>query len=629
MEIIFGDAETYYSEEYSLRRMSSAEYILDPRFCLNGIAIAEGNGAPRFMEHEKFKAYLASKDPNNCTFVSHNALFDACILGWRYHFVPALMVDTMTMSAALLKHKTKSISLDTISQHLGIGEKGKVLEKVKGMHAADIKAADLWLDYATYGIDDMNKCREIFKKLMPIFPKSELLVMDQVIRACVRPRFQLDTQVLAEHLHEIKTQKAQLMARLGLDITRKNLMSNDQFADELRKLGVDPPMKFSPSNPEKQIYAFAKTDQGMADLEEHDNPDVQALVSARLGIKSTIEETRGERFMNIANLWWPVPNVHGQPGVIAARLFPVPLNYAGAHTHRLSGAWKLNAQNLGRDSKLRYALKAPKGYKVISYDASQIEARLTAWFCGQEDLRQAFERGDDIYSEFAGQEIYHKTITKKTHPKERFMGKQGILGCGFGCGGAKFRNMVRIQSKIQLNEEIILEEDEAQRIVLSYRNRYRAIEGMWKKFTYEGFQQLASGNVAFYGPGDCIEFNKNFIRLPNGLLLYYDDLQYKDGQWTFWYAKTQKWLHGGKLLENIIQALARIIIFDAGTRMRQKHGLHWALSCHDELVYVEKAEIAEQVAKWLHEEMCTRPWWGPTIPLMAEGGIGDSYGDVK
>lgn len=629
MKIIFGDFETYYSDEYSLRRMSSVEYILDPRFEMNGVAVAEGNGAPRFLEHAKFKSYLECNNPAECTFVSHNALFDACILGWRYHWVPAMMVDTMTMAAALLKHKTKSISLDSISKFLDLGEKGKMLDQVKGMHAADIKAADLWLDYATYGIDDMNKCREIFKKLSPVFPKSEFMVMDNVIRACVQPRFQLDQHVLAEHLHAIKTQKAQLMARLGDNMTVKDLMSGERFADELRKLGIDPPTKPSPSNPEKQIYAFAKTDQAMADLEEDDNPEVQALVAARLGFKSTLEETRGERFQNISRLWWPVPNVHGATGAIAARLFPVALNYAGAHTHRLSGAWKLNAQNLGKESKLRDALVAPKGYKVISYDASQIEARLVAWFCGQEDLRQAFERGDDIYSMFAMEEIYHRMVNKTDNPKERFVGKQVILGCGFGVGWKKFQNMVKVLSRLILGEEIILEDTEAMRIIDAYRNRYRAIEGMWKKFTYDGFQQIASGNVAYYGPGDCVEFNNQFIKLPNGLKLFYDDLQYRDGQWTFWYAKTQKWLHGGKLLENIIQALARIIIMDAGTRMRLKHGLHWRLQCHDELVYVEKAEIAEQVGKWLHEEMCVRPWWGPTIPLMAEGGIGSSYGDVK
>lgn len=628
MELLFIDYETFFDDTYSLRKLSPVEYILDPRWEMICVAVAENNGPPRVFEHKSFKSYILGKDPAKTTIIYHNALFDAAITAWRYHFIPALTVDTMTMAAATIKHACKSISLDSVQKYLGLGEKGKVLAQVKGMHAADIKAADLWLEFAAYNIDDVMKTRDIFKSLIPVFPKSELLVADAVIRACVRPRFQLDQTILAEHLHEIKTSKAQLMARLGLDVTRKSLMSNEQFAQELIKLGVDPPMKISLTT-RKETYAFAKTDQAMADLEEHDNPDVQALVAARLGIKSTIEETRGERFMNISRLWWPVKNVHGAPGAIAAQLMPVPLNYAGAHTHRLSGGWSLNLQNLGRHSKLRDALVAPKGYKVISYDASQIEARLVAWFCGQEDLRQAFERGDDIYSFFAAAEIYKRPVNKKENPVERFVGKQVILGCGFGVGWKKFQNMVKVLSRVQLKEEILIPDMEAERIIQAYRFRYKAIEAMWKKFTYEGFQQLASGNVAFYGPGDVVEFNNQFIRLPNGLKLFYDDLKYHDGQWTFMYAGKQKWLHGGKLLENIIQALARLIIMDAGSRMREKHGLHFALQCHDELVYIEKAEIAEQVAKWLHEEMTTRPWWGLTIPLMAEGGIGDSYGDVK
>lgn len=628
MKFIFGDFETFYSDNYSLRTMSSVEYILDPRFAMNGVAVAEGDGAPRFMEHESFKSYLAGNNPAECAFVSHNALFDACILSWRYHFIPAMLVDTMTMAAALIKHKTKNVSLDAVSKFLGFGEKGTMLTQVKGMHAADIKAADLWLDYATYGIDDMNKCRSIFKALMPSFPRSELLVMDSVIRACVQPRFQLDRDILAQYVHEIKTNKAMLMAQLGEHMTVKDLMSGERFAEELRRLGVEPGMKTSLATG-KETYAFAKTDDFMAELEEHDDPMVQALVAARLGFKSTSEETRAARFVSISRLWWPVPNVNGQAGMIDACLFPVPLNYAGAHTHRLSGAWRLNAQNLKRDSKIRDALKAPPGYKVIAYDASQIEARITAWFCGQEDLRKAFEDGVDIYSKFASEEIYHRPVNKKDSPVERFTGKSGILGCGFGCGGPKFKAMVRALSRTQLKQEIILEDAEADRIVQAYRRRYRAIEGMWNQFKNHGFHQLARGSVTFYGPGNCVEFNNQFIKLPNGLKLFYDDLQQRDGHWEFTYAGKSKFLHGGKLLENIIQALARIAIMDAGVRMRLKHGLHWRHQCHDELVYIEKTEIAEQVGKWLHEEMTTRPWWGPTIPLAAEGGIGDSYGDVK
>ena len=325
MKIITLDFETAYSDAYSLRKMSSVEYILDPRFCMMGVAIAEDNGTTRFLEHEAFKNYLLGINPAEATMISHNALFDMCIVAWRYHFIPAMMIDTMTMAAALIKHKTKSVSLDAVSKFLGVGEKGGVLNQVKNMMSPQaVKDSDLWLELAAYAINDCNITRSIFKALVPSFPKSELLVMDSVIRACVQPRFQLDRTILAEYGHEIKTNKAILLARIGMHMTVKDLMSGERFAEELRRLGVEPGMKTSLATG-KETYAFAKTDDFMAELEEHDDPMVQALVAARLGFKSTSEETRAARFVSISRLWWPVPNVNGQPGMIDAHLFPVPL----------------------------------------------------------------------------------------------------------------------------------------------------------------------------------------------------------------------------------------------------------------------------------------------------------------
>ena len=134
----------------------------------------------------------------------------------------------------------------------------------------------------------------------------------------------------------------------------------------------------------KQIPAFAKTDQFMADLQEHPDPDVQALAAARLGLRSTIEETRSQRLLSIALLPWP----NGK------KMLPVPLRYAAAHTHRLGGDWKINLQNLpsgrgGAKTKLRKALRAGPGEKVIVIDLSQIECRITAWLVGEKGLVRA------------------------------------------------------------------------------------------------------------------------------------------------------------------------------------------------------------------------------------------------
>lgn len=630
MKMLFGDFETYYNSKqgYTLKKITPVEYILDPRFEMCACAIAEGDETPMFLEHDDFVSYLARYNPDDVCFVSHNALFDACILAWRYNFYPQMYIDTMGMARATINHKTGHVSLDAVQKHFNIGSKGYTIHKVDGMTADMIKAADMWFEYACYGIDDCHKMREIFKLMAPTFPMSELLVMDGVIRCAVNPKFRLDVGVLSQHLAEVKAKKEMLLARTGLQ-SREALMSNEMFARALQSLGVSPPRKIS-LRTGQETWAFAKTDQAFAELEEHPNPDVQALVAARMGIKTTLEETRTQRMLAISRLLWPPnPNVNPGFGAFLEAWMPIPLKYSGAHTHRLSGDWKLNVQNFTRGGNLRKSLKAPQGYKIVAADASQIEARLTAWFCGQEDLRQAFEDGDDIYSIFAAEEIFHRHVDKSTKT-ERFIGKQAILGAGFSAGGKKFAWMVETLSRIMLGYEVPMDEVEGKRIISAYRRRYRNISNMWPQLVAT-LTKIARGERGVLGPNGVVAYGKDHIRLPNGLSLYYDDLQFdaQTDSWQFTFAKKKNFLHGGKVLENIIQALARIIVMDAAVRMRKKYSLHYSLQVHDELVYIVPTNEAQQVLDWLLEEMTTRPYWGPTIPLAAEGGIGDSYGDIK
>jgi hypothetical protein len=420
MRTIVVDVESYYDSEYSLRKMTPVEYILDPRWETIGWAVKDNGAETVWMTDAEFRSYLAGL-PEKVAMVSHNALFDMCVLAWRYDYVPHLMIDTLGMARAWLGHKLKSLALASVAAHLGIGFKGDTVHKVQGMGLAAIKAAGFYDEYAEYSKTDADLCWTIYRRIVNEgFPVQEILIMDTVLRCAVQPRFVLDQTLLAEHLHSVQSGKQALMDRIGtMDTTgnqsaRDLLMSNDQFAEALRALGVEPPTKISLTTG-KETYAFAKTDAAFIELEEHDNPDVQALVSARLGVKSTIEETRTERLLNISRLTWP-GNATG--------LMPMPLRYSGAHTHRLSGDWKLNMQNLPSrgNNKIRSALKAPEGHAVVAVDASQIEARIAGWFCGADKLTSAFANKEDVYSSFASK-LFGYEVKKSTHKVERFIGK--------------------------------------------------------------------------------------------------------------------------------------------------------------------------------------------------------------
>jgi hypothetical protein len=356
------------------------------------------------------------------------------------------------------------------------------------------------------------------------------------------------------------------------------------------------------------------------DLEEHENPDVQALVAARLGSKSTQEESRTKRLIGISQCDWP--------GKGQALIMPFPLRYSGAHTHRLSGDWKINTQNFTRGGKLRKALKAPPGHKVLVADASQIEARLNACFCGCTALVSSFAAGDDVYSKFAAK-VFNKPINKKDHPTERFVGKQAVLGLGYNLGWATFQKRLTTDSLNQTGNAIRLDDFEAQNVVRIYRTDFHEIPAMWKWLQAMIPQMTRKDCYVEYGP---IIFLHEKIKLPNGLYLYYHDLHCVKGDWVFTYNGKKKYLYGGKLLENIIQALSRIITMDAAARCQRRfrpYGVHLALQAHDELGYIVPDEHVDICRSILMEEMRVRPDWLPGVPLDAESGVGLTYGSAK
>ena len=629
------DFESYYSAEYSLRKMTPPEYILNPQFRSHGASIIVGDsGQPTYLEHEQlvrlFARLAASDKP--IAVVSHNALFDMCVLAWVYGYIPKLMIDTMGMSRTLLGHILRSHSLDSVAQHLGLPAKGKFLSNVMGLPLEEIKARGWWPDYTGYANHDAWLCRGIFQILRKTFPPSEYGVMHDVINCAVSPRFVLDRTVLAQHLFNVEQEKEQLLVNCGMT-SRDELMSNDKFAEALRRLGVEPELKVSLKT-NKETYAFAKTDAFMVALDEHPDSQVQALVAARVGHKSTLEESRTKRFIAISQ----IDASAAAPGKYPALSFPVPLRYGAAHTHRLGGDWKLNAQNMPRDftrngiklpGRLRTSLAAPKGYKVFTCDASQIEARINAAINGETDLVDGFRRGDDIYSEFSGSEVYHKKVTK-ADKKERFVGKQCILGLGYQMGWAKFINTVRVQSRLNLGAELIIDPIEAERIVTAYRRKFKNISSSWGKLRDMIPQLAACDSGLEFGP---VRLGHQEITGPGGLKLYYHGLKREllDGQWKwmFTYGGKPKQLYGGIVLENIVQFLARIHIMEAEQRIKRITSIPMAMQVHDELIYVIPEGIVDQFRPIVLQEMRRPPIWMPDIPLDAEAGVGDNYGEAK
>lgn len=633
MDILTLDFETYYDKDYSLRKMTPVEYILDDRFECTLLTVKRGDQPTLIVEGDEVQEFFDA-EPTNVLAVSHNSLFDMAICAWRYGWLPKLMVDTLGVARAVLQKELKSLSLASVAKHLGLQSKGGALAKVIGMSLAEIRSNHyLYESFKEYGVGDTDICYGIFKLLVMSgkFPVGEIAVMDMVLRCAIQPQFIGDAGLLNQSLVEIKQEKEISLANAMMvgAADKKDLMSNPKFADLLMAHGVVPPKKISPLTG-RETFAFAKSDQEFLDLLEHPSVGVQALVAARLDHKSTIEETRHERFIAIANLDWPSTAVTTGG---YRHLMPMPLKYSGAHTHRLSGDWQLNVQNMGRGSTLRKSLKAPEGHVVVAGDESQIEARLVATLSGQEDLRYSFEVGNDVYCEFAT-DLFGRPITK-ADKIERWLGKTSILGLGYGLGWEKFGGSIPTLSFNQMGVSIPMPDQEAQRVVSTYRTKYSRISATWKLLNERGIRALTGTDPEWwFGP---VLFRKEEILLPNGLSLYYHNLRQEPGgrfgfEWVFDYAGKKKRCYGGMLLENICQALGRIIVMDAAVRIQKrlaKLGIRLALQVHDELVYVVKHEHEKILTMVLEHELRARPSWLPNLPLDCEVASGINYGEAK
>lgn len=600
MDILTADFETYYDKEYSLSKLTTEAYVRDPRFEVILVSVKVNDDEPIVYLGDDVAGFLAQFDWSRSAGLAHHAAFDGAILSWRYGIKPKLWLDTVSMARPQYM-LTCGVSLDALTQRLNLGQKGTAVLNALGKRKADFTRQELE-DYGAYCKQDVNLTYKLFNHLAGDTEKRELAVIDQTIRMFTEPSFVLDKDILREHLADVQTKKANLLSQITAD--KDALMSNDKFAEVLRGLGVDPPTKISLKTG-KLGYAFAKTDPGMKELQEHDDPMVQAVVAARLGVKSTLEETRTQNFLAIA-----------ERGPL-----PIMLKYWGAHTGRFSGDDGMNLQNLPRGGRLRDALLASPGHVVIVSDSAQIEARIVAWLAGQDDLVEAFFNGRDVYAEFAS-EVYGRLITKETDPLERFIGKTCILGLGYGMGAKKLRATLASGAT---GPVVHISQQEAERIISVYRKKNHKIKQLWYN-AHNMLTQMVSGGTAVPLTKGILG-NVDTLSLPGGGSLRYPNLRGSEDGFLYDARKKPVKIYGGKCVENIVQHLAQVTIKEHMSIIRRKYRV--VLQVHDEIVCMVPEAQAEEAKAFIRAVMSQPPSWGPDIPIACEIDFGRSYGDAK
>ena len=621
MKLITLDFETYYTKEFGFSRLTTEEYIRDPRFEVIGVAVQVEDGEPEWFsgDRESLRKWLWKFDWKNSMVLAHNTLFDGAILHWHFGITPAVFLDTLCMARAIHGVDAGG-SLAKLATRYQIGEKGTEVNDAIGKARLDFTPEDL-AQYGEYCKNDVRLTYDLFNIMSKGFPMEELKLIDMTLRMFTHPLLYVDQETLTERLTDLLSEKSELLGSLKEQLkcdteeeVRDKMSSNPKFAKVLESFNIIVPLKKSPTTG-KEVPALAKKDEGFIALTEHEDTFIQHLCAVRLGTKSTLEEKRIERFMEI--------------GKRNKGMMPIPLKYYGAHTGRWSGTDKINFQNLpSRDVKkkaLKKAIVPPDGYMVINSDSSQIEARVLPWLAGQDEVVKQFADGEDVYSIFAT-EVYGRPITKKD-PTERFVGKTCILGLGYGTGALKLQHTLSTSQPVSVK----LDEEECKRIVGVYRDKNDKVVDLWGEAD-RMLNQMLNGNITKplqFGKHACVYYDNDGIILPNNMRIRYTNIRREDidgkSQIVYDSRKGTISIWGGAVVENVVQALARIVV---GAQMVEINDTYRvALTVHDAAVVVIPDDEVDEAINLITGLMSKPPAWADGLPVACEAKAGATYGD--
>jgi len=596
MKILTVDFETYYDSNYSLKSLNNEEYINDERFEVIGVAVKEDDKETEWHSgtREQIKNILDKYDWEESMCLGHNVRFDGAILKWKFNIEPKFYIDTMDIGQAITPYE--SVSLANMSEYFGVGKKGNVVQAVSGIHREEFSKKDLKM-YADYCKLDVDLTYQLFVKLISKFkfPLLEMKIINLTHQMYINSYLQIDVEYYKNQLKEIKKKK--MRAIFKTRSSAEVLGSNIKLKNLLAEYGVEP------------LSGYSKTDPGFMALANHKNKKVRDIHEARLLVKSSQAENRIQRLIDIGE---------------RHSYFPVALKYRGAFTGRWVGVDGANFQNFPRgDKTLKTGLKAPKGHLVINADSKQIEARILAWWCEQDDAVEQFKNDVDTYKVMASK-IYKKPVTDITDA-ERFIGKQAVLGCGYSMGAKTFKEI------LQNNHKTIISYDESQNVIDTFRNSNRKIVEAWHQCNelLRGF--VLSHRTEFLGRKSIVEPIHNGVKLPSGLCLYYHDIQNYGDDLIYLQRKhghlSRVKIYGGKVVENIVQALARDIIAFQMVNISKQYQVIGTV--HDSIICVVPKKDMGEAVNFINQQMNIVPDWADGLPLGCDIGIGDNYGELE
>lgn len=695
---LFIDYETYYSDNYSLTKkdMTYLKFIRHEHFKVQSAAIRIGKGDTVYLrEPEEIKEYLEAAFIENPDLIltAQQVFFDGGVTKYHFGIDFRYAVDLPSISRAVWPNAMYH-NLNAINERLFPGDK----TKLKSDDISFTKGIYNWTEEMharnrIYNIQDTELlATDVEYFLNAGFPLDVLVQQNIVNMMYFNPRLKANIPLLEQARDDAEKKQQEAVAAAlefmkanaklhksfwgtvdGRDKTkyptqksyneiyrrtfgmapmkddedlRKVLTSNDKFAYVLANgFNIDVPMKVGSSkiDPEALTYALGKNDVEFQHLIAT-HRDLAIVWEGRMESKSNQEKTRAITFLEYADL--------------CDGFIPVPLRNSAAHTHRLGGTESINMQNLGRNSPCRPALTGGGTHVVNATDSSNIESRVSAWFCGHEEKLELFRNGGDPYNATAT-ELFGYPVDRKSkevdHSMQGAVGKATDLGCGYQMGADRFRDYLNAgplgMPPIFLEDipELAVHKNPYKYIIDKYRAVNYPTRDMWYKLQDLIFDMSRKSTHIDFG---CLVVEHERIWLPSGVCLHYPGLhKTKEGNWAYESRDGGlSYLFGGKLLENIIQALSQIIILRQMVWVAAYHEIVFgdvagvALQVHDEIVSLwplgnavfkgrdhrnkpifENGEELAQTSADITAIMHRRDGWFEEIPIGAEGETDMQY----
>lgn len=660
--IIVYDYETYWSKDYTLSKMSAIDYVRDPRFYAQLLAISVDGKPAVVFEHGDIPAVLARMRLNepDTILIGHNSSgFDNLITSEVYGIKPTcVMLDTIHMARWAGLSRVCGESLHDMCAYLGIGEKTQGTAISMGKREKTEFLSSDWEAFRKYCMADVDLTVQLTQKLLPFMTRTAIRFSSITCRMATDPAFVVDVDALTVYLEELNRQEAEarstLAKILGVDDVDflKSIRSAARFEGMLRLLNVDVPMKLSakktatkkknleeacrnltgvrrdqaeamladPSSYEVFTPALSKQDFEFLALQDHPDPYVRELVRLRLDHNSSMPMSRTKALIHMGQYNKPVP---------------VMLKCFYAHTSRYGAGTaegksdSLNWQNFSKHKAnmkpIRKGILVPDGHVVVACDSSQIEARCVAYEAQQTDLLEQFAEHRDPYAELAAkfspeltaQEIHDGAKAGDPELKKlRNAAKRGVLSGGYSASAGKYADSL-------WRDGVHLAEDKAEHDKLAkpyhtiYRNSNLCICAFWKTCKAVLDAMLLGQSGTFGGPD-----NKLFafglmpmpdgtkipsVSLPSGFMLRYPNLRYEEESVVYDRRLGKNIvptrIYGGALTENCV-AEGTMVLTDSGWKPIQD------VSC-DDLVHdgIEFVRHAGLVSKGAQRCICLDGVW--------------------